>query len=226
MGRDNPTIKDVNSRVDKLAEQFQQGLCDFKKEFLASKSASPGKSEQNYDAFFEKLKVFEDSMNASLTKLKGDVNKLTEDVLNLNNKVKNSELKRNYNVILIHGLKEEKNELCSEIIELIQNKIGIELKKENINQCYRFGKKGSDNKPRPVPVHFCNRWIRDMVFFSKKKLKGSRIIFTEMLTTDNLKLLKMARELLGNSAWTYGGLVYVMGTGGKRLISSESDLRH
>lgn len=225
MVKDNPTVKEVNSRVDKLAEQFQQGLSDFKKEFLISRSAVPSTSDKD-DYFLNKFKEFEDAMNASLNKLKEDVNHLNERMLTLNNKVKWSELRRNYNVILIHGIKEKKNDSYAEILELIQNKIGIQLNKHNINECYRFGKKGQNGKPRPVFVHFCQRWMRDMVFYSKKKLKGSGTMFTEMLTVDNLKLFKKARELVGNSAWTYGGLIYVAGAGGdgRKLISSESDL--
>lgn len=225
MVRDNPTVREVNSRVDKLAEQFRKGLDDFKNEFLSSKSAAPGTPEQdNNDYFLNKFKAFEQSINTSLNKLRDDVKQLNEDMLTLNRKVKSTELKRNCNAILIHGLKEEKSCLYTEVIELIQNKIGIQLNKDNINQCYRVGKKRQNNKPRPVLVHFCQRWMRDMVFYDKKKLKGSCFMFTEVLTVDNLKLLKKARELVGNSAWTYGGLVYVADIDGKKLISSESNL--
>lgn len=222
----NLTIRDVNARVDKLTELFQNGLQEFKNEFLVSKSDIPSASGSDENsAFLNKFKAFEVSMIEELGRIKDDVAKLNEQITSLNKSKSNYELKRNYNFIIVHGLKENKTDIYEELLNLFSDKMGVNVKKSDINQCYRFGKSDTKkDKPRPVAVQFCQRWLRDSIFFNKKKLKGSRVMVTEMLTFDNLNLFKKCRELMGTSAWTFNGLIYVSSSDGRKLIKSEADL--
>lgn len=97
------------------------------------------------------------------------------------------------------------------------------VKKRDINRCYRLGKKDSE-KTRPIAVQFCTQWIRDMVFDKKKLLKGTKVVFTEFLIDENLKLLRLAKQVMGKAAWTFRGLVYAGNKENKILLRKEEDL--
>lgn len=230
MGKTKPlTVNEVNQRVEELSENMKQGMAEIKS-LLSMSSVSTSTSDNapagpNVD-ILNSFKKFESEMYLSLEQLKSDINVLKEESNTTSNRVKNIELKNNYNYIIIHGFAENDNsDLLQDVIQLISDKVNIQVKKEAINACYRIGKKTPDKKkPRPVAVLFTHRWLRDDIFFNKKKLKGSRIMFTELLTVDNLKLFKRAREVFDTSVWTFRGLVYVSQGGVKKLIRCNEDI--
>lgn len=219
----NLTVKDVNSRVEKLAADFQKTLQEFKSEFYTVKSTPLG---DTYSEFLTKFEAFEKIINSSLDDIKSDLNNLKDRTEDLKNKYEDYELKSGSNYIVIHGLEEGGQDIYAKVIDLINSKFNINIKKSDINQCYRFRRnsKVKNGRPRPLAVQFCCRWMRDLVFYNKKCLKGSGIIFTEMLAVDVLKLFKKARELMGNSAWTSRGYVYISRGNGKVLIKTSADL--
>ena len=133
------------------------------------------------------------------------------------------ELKRNQNIIIIHGVKENNSDIYENVINLFSMNFNITVKKADLNMCYRLGQKANSKKPRPIVVDFIHRWTRDQIFFSKKKLKGTKMIITEMLTYKILALFKEINQVMGNSAWTMNGLIIVLHNGRKITIKSESD---
>lgn len=224
MSKNNPTIKEVSARVDKLADQFEKGLEAFKNEFLPAKSLATMNTWENNE-FLVKLNAFQDSINLSINLLKEDVKNLKDDTVLLSEKLNNFEIRRNYNFIIIQGLKTEIKDLFEDVLHLFNDKMDITVSKNDINQCFYFGKKDTKNgRPRLIAVQFCRLWMRDLVFYKKKILKGSTVMICEMLTSDNLNLFKKARELFHNSAWTYKGLVYVGDANRRKCIRCESDI--
>lgn len=225
----NLTIKDVNARVEQLATSFQQCLQDFKTEFSTMKTTPDGPREEYKSDFLKRFEKFEEHVNSSLAILKEDISRVKHDLASLEEHFKGMAMKYNNNFIIIHGIDEDKSDMLGEIINLFNSKLKLEsnslpivIKKENIAQCYRLGKK--DNKKcRPVAVQLCHRWIRDKVFYNKKQLKGTEIVITEFLTADNLKLFKYVREILKNDTWTFNGYVYVSLNKSKHLIRSKDD---
>lgn len=220
----NLTIKELSARVDKLSEQFHQGLQQIRADYVSK--STPSSTFQGNGDFFDKLKIFEDSINSSIDSLKIDVGHLNEEISSLKVKTNNMEIFKLHNSIVVHGIKEERTNLYDEIIRLCQSNLEITITKNDINHCYRIGKKSEKNvRPRLVAVQFCQRWRRDLVFANKKKLKGLPLMFTEMLTLDNLKLYRQARTVFKKAAWTFNGVVFVEVGENKLPIRCEADLQ-
>lgn len=117
------------------------------------------------------------------------------------------------------------------VLDVINNKLNVEAKPENIAVAYRL-KKGQKDSTRPIFVKFTSRKVRDAVYSARKKLDGQNIYISEHLTKENSDLLFKARQLKRDgqifSTWSRGGLVYIKMTDDvnakPKLISSPLDL--
>lgn len=227
--------KEINGRVDKLSQDFNRGIAALKEEFLqftSSLAARSGISQQVTpgDEFLNTLNLFQESINKSLNAIVSDVDKIKKSLDDVSREQVYLAMEHNRDALVLHGVIEnnspENKDLYSLVINLFQEKMGIDIKKFNIHRCYRLGKQNyATDKPRPVVVYFCQRWARQLVFGNKKRLKGTRMLITELLTTANLQLFKRARLLKKKAAWTFGGRIYVQHNGVRRMIASEADLR-
>lgn len=224
-GKGVSTVKELSLRVDKLADEFQKGLQEFKKEFLSAKSVESSSASLTDSDFMVKFNKFEKFINDSICNLRSDVQEMKNDVSNLSRKQSNYELHRNSNFIIIHGLKNDNEDIYKSVLNLF-SKMGNPMNKNDLNHCFRLKSKKhtKTDKPRPIVVQFCCHWNRNLVFYNKKQLKGSSVLITEMLTNTNLVIYKRARELFGKSAWSSGGKVYVQSDGHKNEIKCLEDL--
>ncbi|XP_044747053.1 uncharacterized protein LOC123308463 [Coccinella septempunctata] len=224
MAKPASTIKELNVRVDMLSEELRKGIEDFKNEFLKSQSSTPAIADIGENPL-DLLEAFEKRMNDAIHHIKVDIDSLRNNVNMVKKKEHNSEMKRNLCFLLIHGIPESERDIYDAVIKLCNNKIEVLLKKEDLNQCYRVGRKKTDSdKPRPIAVQFLRRWNRDAVFVNKRKLKGTNILITEMLTLENFILFKKARRTFGKSVWTLNGVIYVDLKGQKKVVNNEEDL--
>ena len=217
----NLNLKELNARVEELAGHFEKGFSELKT------AVNVGTSSQDQVSFKQdlnnKLLQFEQSIRSSLLQIKSDIDRLSNEVEIIKTKVSKFYVNKNNNAILIHGMEENNSDVYDAIIQLFAKNLNVEVKKHDINHCYRLGQKKDHKKCRPIVVEFVNRWIRDQLFYSKKKLKGSKIIITEMLTADVLALFKEVRVIMGNSAWSHGGTVFVLLNGKKTAVRSEDE---
>ena len=144
----------------------------------------------------------------------------------LKNYILRADTSSKQNIILIHGVEEIQNtDVYDSVTTLISTKINIRINKNDINCCYRLGaKKPGVSKPRPVVVSFCRRWQRDQIFYSKKHLKASSIMFTEMLSVDTLAIFRETRKHFKNECWTKSGQVIVLKDGVKVLVNTHKQL--
>lgn len=228
------TMKDISARVDQLSTDLNGGLQILREEFAKLKSTQAVISDQCEKPDFDtRLNSFQDSINCSLTKLIKEMNAIKEELATTHSKVTKMESLGNANCLIIHGLVPESSyDLYPTILRFLSDKLNIpNLSKSDIYYCYTLRKKTSpatrqNNKqnPAPVVVQFVTRWARNMVFFKKKLLKGSKFLITEFLTVNTLSLFKKARKSFKNSAWTLNGVVYVSAACGKKVIKSERDL--
>ena len=98
-------------------------------------------------------------------------------------KIETQEQYSRRNCIIIHGLKEEKNESTNDkVVKLFREELNEDVLLADLDRTHRIKKKDSSSKPRPVIVKFAQYNIREKVFKSKKKLKGKNISITETLT--------------------------------------------
>ena len=119
-------------------------------------------------------------------------------VEDLEKKIERQEQYSRQNCIIIHGLKEEKN-------ESINDKV-VKLFREELNEDVLL--EDSSSKSRPVIVKFGRYNIREKVFKSKKRLKGKNISITENLTGYRMNVLNEAKEKFGfKNVWTYDGRI-------------------
>ena len=219
--RQNAEFQKLNDRIEQMAAQFGADLDSFKKDLKEKVSLKAGSNEQTGDVLTltNRFSVFEKSAFESLQTIKQDLNQLKTEV-------SKQTMSANQNTILIHGLDESQGaDLYENVVKLITTKIKVKVSKADLNYCYRLGvKKSAAKKPRPVVVSFCQRWLRDQIFYNKRELKGSTILFTEMLTAESLKLFKEAKDRFKNSCWTMGGRVFVINSGAKVFVNSLEKL--
>ena len=105
------------------------------------------------------------------------------------------------------------------VIKLFNDKLGIDVRKEDIAIAHRL-KKGANDTYRPTIVRFTTRKVRDRVFYAKRELKNlpkeEQIFISEHLTKEANNLFfvarKMRRERKLSSVWTNHGDVYVKAT--------------
>lgn len=218
--RQNSDFIRLSERMEGMAAKFEAELSDFKKK-LSNRATPTGESGAENDEMVNlhsKFFSFEKDVLDSLQDIRREIDQLRS---NMSRHIAST----NQNCILIHGVAENQQDLYKEVIDLVETKIGTKICKSNLNTCYRMGtRQVKSDKPRPVLVSFCQRWLRDEIFYGKKRLKGSAVLFTELLTSDMLALFKEARKHFQNSCWTMGGKVFIFSAGRKTLVNSLDKL--
>nr|CAI5825518.1 unnamed protein product [Callosobruchus analis] len=76
---------------------------------------------------------------------------------------------------------EKKKKLNDDVIQLINSKLGITIKHDDILECRRIGKK-SDLRPRCVLIKLANASVKLSIYNKKKMLKGSKVVIKEDLS--------------------------------------------
>lgn len=212
-------VEKLSRRVEEMATKLTANLETFKRELLKKVKAKTSESDisQRFNDF-EKLVVSNiKDIKTEIDQLKTDISKPAATTAD------------NNNILLLHGVEEDRNtqhfDTLEEVIKIISNGTKQQLTKNEINFCYRLGKfKANAQKPRPIVVCFCRRWFRDQIFYNKKNLKGTKYLLTEMLVPEKLALYKEARKRFKNSCWTVYGKVYVFSDGSKVYINSLDKL--
>ena len=106
--------------------------------------------------------------------LQNELKSASMKVEDLEKKMERQEQYSRRNCILIHGLKEEKNESTDDrVLKLFREELNEDVLLVDLDRTHRIGKKGdSSSKPRPLIVKFARYNIREIVFKSKEKLKN------------------------------------------------------
>nr|CAI5840337.1 unnamed protein product [Callosobruchus analis] len=105
----------------------------------------------------------------------------------------------------------------------MESYLGIKLRDEII-ACYRIGKKNLNNS-RAILLKLSNNHIKQEIYNTKKKLKGSGIIIKEDLTENRLRMMEAAIDKTTlRSVWSYEGTVYALKNGKRFAIRGDSDL--
>ncbi|CAG9814158.1 unnamed protein product [Phaedon cochleariae] len=107
---------------------------------------------------------------------------------------------------------EQNHENCSQIVRnVISEKLEVDIKEFEIERCFRIGKSVGGQKNRPMIVVFSGIWKRNMIFYKKKLLKGTRLVIREDLTSDQQRILKATTEKIGRGGkvWTNFGTILV-----------------
>lgn len=214
--------ENMQTRVEKLEENLQTGIEGLKKQ-LASTSGNRNNDDVQISIILDKIIAFESEFKQSIYSLKQEL--LGEQEI-IKKEIENLKQDHMLNGIIIKGVTESETEdLQEEMCKLLKSKIKIAVSPNEVNYCYRMGKKPGTKNPRPIVLMFTCRWKRNTVFNNKKFLKGTGIVIEEMLVKNNLNLYKKVRSVIGVKAcWSWKGKIYAFINNTKKLITSEEDL--
>ena len=129
------------------------------------------------------------------------------------------------NCLLIHGLPEKSTGSVEDtdeaVINVIQEKLNVELSRNDIDRSHRLIRQRSSTlaKPRPIIVKFARYNKRSEVFRMKKHLKGSGVSISESLTSKRQALLRAADSHPETStAWSMDGRIIGLLHNGKKIV--------
>lgn len=221
-------MEDLNARVEFVSGQLQNQLDDLRKS-VQDRGSIPSEGDgsrcKSSCAAMDKLKEFEVYMKKVLVDLK---NEIAEFGKNISRQCEYLRRQSFENCLLIHGVKEsEKENIYSEVCSILVSKIQADVTIKDLSVCYRMGKlgNGSPTKSRAIFVRFVHQWKRNCIFAEKKKLKGSGVAFTEMLTAANYTLMKQVRSRIGvKNCWSWQGNIFGSIGGTSKRIRHIGDI--
>ena len=115
------------------------------------------------------------------------------------------------NCLVLHGIPETAKEKTDDIvIDTVNSKLGLSLSTSDLDRSHRIGRLQKNarqpQRPRAIIVKFARYNTRAAVFRQKKKLKGTKIMLTESLTSYRIATLKKAKDYYGaHNVWTSDG---------------------
>lgn len=208
-------MESIKQSINDLASHFNNTMSEFQKNLSTSIPATSPTS--NLAAQFSSFRTF---ILSALENLQLQVKYLSEhqDQLETNSRKK---------VLLVHGIKETKSEDITNVtVETLSHHLHMpDLNKQDVSYCHRIGSSKGD-KTRPVLIKFKQLSVRNHVWYSKTKLKGSGCTISEFLTKNRHEAFMTARQRVGlSNCWTKNGAVFVIAPDGSRhRICSRSDL--
>lgn len=125
----------------------------------------------------------------------------------------------------LFNMEEKHNEdTKNEVLNLIKGKLGINVKPEDIDFCYRIGAEGSKER-RGILIKLGNMTLKQSIYGKKNILKGTGIVIKEDLTKSRLELVNKLSEKLGlKNVWTLNGKIFVFYNKKVHLIKTLDDL--
>lgn len=200
----------MEAELKKLFQEMSEHrgeLNKLKETLPRSESVSVLALEQKFDAFASKVVAYMGRMDARMDELESYSRR---------------------NCLLVHGVPETQDELCSEVVRnLFRSKNVATVELRDIDRAHRLGqRKESNAKPRPIIVKFIGYGPRSIVFRNKAKMKGSGITITESLTKQRQEVLMAARDAHGiANAWSSDGRVVVLSGGEKHKVTTLEALK-
>lgn len=132
-------------------------------------------SERKITEELNNLKIVNEQLKVRVEDAERRLEHQNETILQL-------ERRLNGNNLIIHGIDEvEESRLEENIIGLLKNKLGVELRTHDIQQVHRLGKVINPHKARPVKVNLTNYKAKAMIVRERTKLAGTSIYINEDL---------------------------------------------
>ena len=113
------------------------------------------------------------------------------------------------NCLLVHGIAETIDENTDDLVlQTINEKLDVEITKNEIDRSHRIGRKKNGQRPRPIIVKLTRYNTRKKAFPSKRKLKGTGVSITDNLTANRKEQLNKVRQEHGSTnMWTTDGMI-------------------
>lgn len=212
--RQKTELKNISKEMSK---EIMEGFINDKKfmELFANKIVDI--VSHKISEHVEKLSDKVDALEMKFNTIQGENNELRFKIDNLEQQLKLTHLR-------IYGVAEDnETSLKLKLQDLFTSKMGVS--DLSFTSCYRIGSEKNLGKPRAIIVKFGSLEQRNMVYYNKKKLKGTKIVISEELTKGRHELLMLAREKLGkNNVWSVNGNIFAMNNGEKVKLKNEDDV--
>ncbi|KAJ8729139.1 hypothetical protein PYW08_000720 [Mythimna loreyi] len=143
---------------------------------------------------------------------------LQRQIAELSRSVDVIEMRHRKKFLLLGGVPESSGENVPETVaSILQSKFGLsDLAPSSLTVCHRLGSV-SDGHVRPILLRCADSKIRDLIWKTKTKLKGSSYVVSEFLTRQRQTAFTTARKLFGvTNVWTMDGVVNLKLPDGKR----------
>ena len=211
-------INNLKSLIHSTTESFEKKVADLETTVSVLKDDNLKK-----DKLIRRME-FEDQKNK----------KQIQELLSAVDEVEQDKLRCNIQIVgLPESRKEEED--TKKVIKLAHDKIGIKLKKQDLSEVYRLGKK-TEGKSRDIVVKFVEKKTRDAFYQNRKKTAPHKevtknIYINDQLTRYRKGLFFQARKLLKArkiyAAWTQNGNILIRKSEGEQLrqIAKYADLR-
>ncbi|XP_045480093.1 uncharacterized protein LOC123684736 [Harmonia axyridis] len=176
---------------------------------------------------FDKLKDEWNSLQEENDMLKSQIVDLQRENTMIEQRLNLLDQQSKCKTLRLLGLEDKRGENLAETLKrTLNSNLSLQQDDLQIEHCYRLkNKSDKPNSTGAVLIHFSSMKSRDEVYKNKSKLRGSKLILTENLTSHNYALLKKCTSKLGTrNVWTWNGSIYTrMGTT-RKLIRCEADL--
>lgn len=209
---------DLAAEFGRLEEHFNKSIESFNRRLQLAVSAP--EKPTSLEALLNDLTAFKNNISSSLLHIKNLF-------INIDSRMDAIENETRKSSILIHGIVEGDSEDPVVLVEDVVEKLNLSdsfSSEECIEKVYRLGKKKdkASGNPRPLLVTFTKQKYKNKFWYSKKKLKGTKILITEFLTRGRQELYRRCRIAFGpGKVWTQDGSINVL-VGNKRMVISSS----
>ncbi|XP_022835474.1 uncharacterized protein LOC111362932 [Spodoptera litura] len=198
-----------------LTREFSERMAKFEAEYLnkTPNTAAPDGTPSLAPDYLEFKKFIFDTLEC-----------LQQQMETYGREIDAQEMRSRRKILLVHGVPEQvKEDTQLMVTEVIQNRLDLKtFTASSISRCHRVGSRARNSGHRPILLKVRDVNIRDTVWHSKTKLKGSGITLSEFLTKTRHQVFMAAREKFGvANCWTERGYIFVLGPNGKkhRIVS-------
>ncbi|XP_050550735.1 uncharacterized protein LOC126912131 [Spodoptera frugiperda] len=208
----------LSSCMEELSTTFTSRMAAYEEELKSVNSSEA--SHKNIASLSKDYTEFKGLMLKTISALKMQV-----ELLSLG--LDRHEMASRRQVLLLHGLPEEKDEdYTSRALTVVADKLKMpNVSSADIVSCHRLG--ADTSKPRPLLIRFQSHSLRSEVWRSKTLLKGSGLVFSEFLTKPRHDAFLAARKHFGmKQCWTSEGkIVVLLPDKSRRKIESPAELQ-
>ncbi|CAH1183558.1 unnamed protein product [Phaedon cochleariae] len=137
------------------------------------------------------IKIELSSANKKISELESENRELKKKIETIERK------NRKYNIVL-YGLEETNNQIKSDLLKVINEKLNVTCDKNEIRDCHRIGKETNEiNKHRPIVAELSTYELKQEILSKAKTLeKGSRLFITQDYTPEVYEKRKLLHKNL------------------------------
>lgn len=224
---------DISIRMEELSERFQKEMDRFKSELTEARGVdSTAGGTGSINELSIKFSDFQKTINLDLDLMKEQISQVLSSVNDIKHAMDVNGQNYCRNKLLIYGIKEEETErsgsvLIDKVVNILNSRLGakgIVVDRNQISDCWRYGRKRGGSKSRPVLLEFTQIWNRNNVYFNKSVFKGAGVIISELLTGSRYAIYREAKKRHDKNCWTVNGKIFVCVDGVKSIIHKITEL--